>query len=519
MFKRLATLFFLLMASASAALINSHPFFYPDTSNYVRDPDFAVVYFLGKRFATSWTQERTLQGAEHPTRDAIADRNIPLNSPFDKAVLAGRSIYYGALLYLGHVTSYFWLTVFAQALVFLYLSHTFMTKCLQLSFASFACATLIVLLATPVSFFISFLMPDIFASFLILGTIIVVGFWDVLKLRDRIFVSTIILYSALTHTSHLLLLVCLTLLFSCVSFIVEGRAILSSSTPRRAMILFALVVAGVLGGRAFSYGVRYTIGVDPIQPPFLMARVIADGPGYQFLRKNCATKPYVICNYIDRLPTPSDPFLWSTNSGAGIFNVVDLATRRALSSEQYSFVYDVFRFDPIGVAISAIKNFVDQLLMVKLDEFFPDQPKLQYFAGKLPAIYFDELFHSYFISHNWNLAISTFYSSVYFLSFLSLVLTWAVWPLLRNQIKVPFQQRQWYCVLTIAVAATLINAAICGALSEPNPRYQTRIAWIPLFILVAMGARLWEALSGSPLLYPASWTKRKVIDGVERSAV
>src|SRR5262245_43028007 len=118
---KIAALFLLLMASAWPALVNGHPFFFPDTSNYVRCPDFTVVYFLGKKFATSWTQERTLQGVEHPSRDKIAgsDRNVGLNSPFDKAVLAGRSIYYGALLYVGHITSHFWLTVFVQALIFL----------------------------------------------------------------------------------------------------------------------------------------------------------------------------------------------------------------------------------------------------------------------------------------------------------------------------------------------------------------------------------------------------------------
>src|SRR5262245_49456121 len=102
MLKRLAALFLLLMASAWPALVNGHPF--PDTSNYVRGPDFTIVYFLGKQLATSWTQERTVQGVEHPSRDKIAgsERNVGFNSPFDKAVLAGRPIYYGATRFKMH---------------------------------------------------------------------------------------------------------------------------------------------------------------------------------------------------------------------------------------------------------------------------------------------------------------------------------------------------------------------------------------------------------------------------------
>ena len=36
-------------------VVNGQPFFYPDTSNYVRAPDAAVVWLFGERFATSWT--------------------------------------------------------------------------------------------------------------------------------------------------------------------------------------------------------------------------------------------------------------------------------------------------------------------------------------------------------------------------------------------------------------------------------------------------------------------------------
>jgi hypothetical protein len=48
------------------------------------------------------------------------------------------------------------------------------------------------------------------------------------------------------------------------------------------------------------------------------------------------------------------------------------------------------------------------------------------------------------------------------------------------------------CELAIPTAA---NAALCGALSGVFWRYQTRISWLPLFILLIVGAKLWPALS------------------------
>ena len=499
-FNRLTALFLLLMASAWVALVNGQPLFLADTTAYVRAPDFAVVYSLGSKFATSWTQERTLQKLEHPADNAITRSSVDttsLDSPYDKSVLAGRSIYYGALLYIGHLTGHLWLSVFAQAAIFLYLAYTLVIKCLRLSFFTFVCTTSALLVATPVSFFISFLMPDVFASFLIVATIILAGFWDRLETRDKIFVSAIILYAALAHTSHLLLLICLGLVFACVWYITERKTKLPGSSPKRAIVLFALIFFGFLGEMGFLYGVRLTVGIDPIRPPFVMARLIADGPGYQFLKKHCATKSYVVCNYLSRLPTPSSTFLWSDDPNEGVFRVADLARRRALSSEQTSFIFDVIRSDPIGTLTSSARNFLHQLVAISVDVFFTSQKELPFIKGKLPDAYFNGLLQSRIILHHWiSIPFNIWFSLIYFLSTIGMALTLAFWPFIqfKNKSKI-FPQPQWLYVVTISVTAILFNAAITGVLSEPVARYQTRISWIPLFIILLMIASLGEAFS------------------------
>jgi putative flippase GtrA len=511
-FNRIIALFLLLMASAWVALVNGQPLFMADSTAYVRGPDFAAVYFLGPKFATSWTQQRTLQGLErhqvHDQSNETQNRETGLNSPFDKAIMAGRSIYYGTLLYLSHLTSYLWLAVFAQAAVFLYLSYTLVFKCLRLSFFTFECVTLTILVATPLSFFISFLMPDVFASFLILGLATLVGFWSSLRLRDQAILFSIILYSALTHTSHLFLLIIVASIFALICFFTERKAAVFGSLRKRLIVMLALSLTGILGEFAFSYGAQHTIGTDPIRPPFVMARIIADGPGYQFLQKNCATKTYTVCKYVDRLPVSSDIFLWSTNPTEGVFNVADLPTRIALSSEQTSFLIDVFRFDPVSVITKAAKNFFRQFFMTGLDELFVDQQRLQSFKEKLPGSYFAELLRSRIVLRDWLLVpLNVWYSSIYFLSTLALLLTCAFWRWIRFQRKSEiFPQPQWTHMLTIVVVAIVSNAAICGILSEPAPRYQTRISWIPLFFLFLIAASLWETFSAA--MYEPEFSRR-----------
>ena len=410
------------------ALVNGQPLFNVDTTAYVRGADFAVVYFLGPKFATAWTQERTLQGVEpppqqHEVHGVKSGGEVSLNSPFDKSVMAGRSIYYGALLYLGYISSDFWLVVFTQAAIFLYLSYTLTIGCLRLSFVSFVCVTAITLIATPVSFFISVLMPDVFAGFLILSLVIIIGFWDSLKYRDRVILSCIILYSTLTHTSHLLLLIWIVAIVAMISLLVGRNAKPHRSVRNSIAVLFALSLAGIFGELAFSYGVRHTIGADPIRPPFLMARMIADGPGYKFLQENCAKKAYTVCKYIDRLPVSDGDFLWSESPTNGVFRVADLPTRRALSSEQTSFAIDVFRFDPMAVIASATRDFFRQFFKITLNSFFLNEEALKGFATSLPTSYFDAMTRSRIATRDGLLQIlTTLYVSTYLMSLVALLL-------------------------------------------------------------------------------------------------
>jgi putative flippase GtrA len=500
---RLIALCTLLIASAWVALINGQPLFHPDSTAYLRGPDFAVVYFLGNKFSTSWTQQRTLEGDQNSTRHETGEPAVQgstLNSPFDKIVLSGRSIYYGALLYLGHLTSSLWLSVFAQSAIFVYLSYTLVVTCLRFSVFTLLCLDLTVLAVTPLSFFVSNLMPDVFASFLILATIILLAFWNSIRLRERIVVSAILLYSALTHTSHLLLLLCLVIAF-CIVFIVKHRALLRGLFSVQGVVLIAVVLGAVLGEQAFLYGARLTIGADPIRPPFVMARLIADGPGYQFLKQNCATKTYVVCRYVDRFPITAPAFLWSTDPMKGVFSVADAATRSALSSEQTSFALDVMRFDPIGLIVNAGGNTIREYFSVGIDQFFLNQEQLQWAKGKLPTSYFEKLLHTHIVlndwMHNWiRTPVTIWYLSVYILSSLCLVLALAFWPIIQSRTKSSnFPQQQWFYALSIAITAIVFNAAICGVFSEPLQRYQTRISWIPSFLLLLLMANLWEVYS------------------------
>ena len=199
------------------------------------------------------------------TRESFSDAN-----PFGHGTCAteltlregslGRSInLLRRFLYLGQASSHFWLCVFAQAAIFLYLCHTFIVKCLRLPFPMFAAVISFILVATPVSFFISFMMPDVFASFLILSAIMIVAFWSELERVDKICISAILIFAVLTHASHLLLLFLVGSLCALICLIVRRKPGKTAAAP--VAVLFAIFFVGLLGEAVFSYATKFTVGV------------------------------------------------------------------------------------------------------------------------------------------------------------------------------------------------------------------------------------------------------------------
>src|SRR5262249_43155340 len=132
--------------------------------------------------------------------------------------------------------------------------------------------------------------------------------WDTLALRDRVEVALIAWWATASHATHLLLAAGLCLPVAAVLLLHRQR-------PHGAV---GRVVAIVLGAalaqvalHTYLYGKPSLSGKD--RPPFLLARVIADGPGRSYLRQHCGELKLAICDYVERLPDNFGDFLWAPN--------------------------------------------------------------------------------------------------------------------------------------------------------------------------------------------------------------
>src|SRR5580692_10246851 len=92
------------------ALTNGQPFFYADTTAYVRGADLAISKVLGSRFLTDWAtdQRRIIEPQTSVSAPDLPRPSADERKSARRVVLAGRSIIYGALLYFGEVLGGMW---------------------------------------------------------------------------------------------------------------------------------------------------------------------------------------------------------------------------------------------------------------------------------------------------------------------------------------------------------------------------------------------------------------------------
>ena len=236
-------------------------------------------------------------------------------------------------------------------------------------------------------------------------------------------------------------------------------------------MLFGILVA-FAGDAAFIMATKRAFGVAPIRPPFLTARVIADGPGDAYLQANCPSSGFIVCRFINRLPiSNSDIFLWSPDPArGGVFTPADPEIRRALSAEQFRFVVAVLRYDPIGELSAMARNTVDESLRVSVLDFNLNSQDKNEFQQELPPRYLAVAERT----RSWRDTMPLALMSAIILIVLLLSGAYLVWALLLRGHR-SADDNHLKRLAVIVILGILVNAFVCGAMSEPvRPLSSTR---------------------------------------------
>lgn len=319
-------------------------------------------------------------------------------------------------------------------------------------------------LVSSLSWFVSLVMPDILGALLYLCAYLLVFARERLSRIDCVALGVIAWWSATSHATHLILLagLCVLLVLLRVLWRQEMRG-------RRRGILelagIALLAAGAqLALNFYLYG-QPSLNGD--RPPFLMARLIADGPGRWYLEQHCPQTNLVICDFVHDLPDDSDAFIWAED---GIWQNVDDDVRKRMLQEELPFVLATLRAYPRAQLLISARNSRDQLRAIGLYDLDASDYVLSEFDKTFPGGK-----HRYLDGRQAkNLMPLDFFSSLQKWAVLASLAVIAAFMVVLWRQK-PFRLLGLGVVIVSVVAA---NAFVTGALSTVEDRYESRVIWL-----------------------------------------
>jgi hypothetical protein len=385
---------------------------------------------------------------------------------------------YGPLLHLFHWRLTLWLPMAAQALMVSWL--LWLTQRVLRGGAS---ARLHLLVAagtaalTTAPFTVVLLMPDVFAPAVLLALLLLGFARDALSRAEAWGLALLAALGIAAHLSHLPMAAAIALLV-----LLMTRRI---APALRVASPIAAAVAILLGTNLWGHG---RLALSPHGATFLLARLQADGPAAEVIRRRCPEAGWYLCAFTEHLPMDSDQFLWAPDSPVN--RAPDGSARflggAMLSPEAGAILAETFRTLPVEVGVAMLRNTIRQLLMAdagdtllpdqalrpRIAEAFPPREITAYDAARQPRGELRGLAEPLRWPHRLVLLAGTFAALI------------ACWRAARMR-----DLRRFGLILGVLVGVTA-NAVAAGALSGPHPRYEARILWlVPVIAILAWPAR------------------------------
>jgi hypothetical protein len=342
-------------------------------------------------------------------------------------------------------------------------------------------------LLTSLGWFVSLIMPDILGPVLYLCIYLIVFARETLSRVERVAIFVIAWWAVASHATHLMVAAGLWVLLAAQLIFLRRQ---SMHRRMKAVVEVGMIVLLAAAAQLALHGYLYgepTLNGD--RPPFLMARIIADGPGRWYLERHCGEVKFVLCDHLNNLPDNADEFLWGAD---GVWQNADEATEKRIRQEEIPFVLATLRTYPREQLFKSASNFFRQLKVFGLELFDRNDWMLGEFDGVFPGQR-----QRYMQSRQDRNALDPA------LEFFTSVQNWTV--IMSLVVIGVFIPRMWcrrsyrLIGLSVVIFSTIIaNAFVMGTLSMVEDRHQSRVIWlVPLLagVLVLDWCENWKSQS------------------------
>lgn len=320
-------------------------------------------------------------------------------------------------------------------------------------------------------------LPDILAPLMVLSLYLVGFHLDALDRPRRLGLIAVAVLAATSHASHLALAGGLAV---CVLLArLAGRFVRAEIRPRweTPALAFALSLALIVASNFARTGEAF---LSRSGPAFVLGRLMQDGIVKRLLDDTCPASGYRLCAHKDNLPRTANDWLWS-----GDTPFWEMGAFEGTAEESRRIIADSLRRYPLLHLETAALNTAKQFLLFTTGDGIVPQHDilapifLQYLPGQLAA-YLAARQQNRLIDFAW---INPPHVAVGALSILALAV------LMAGSARPPWGDR--FLLPAFLLSALIGNAFICGALSNPHDRYQSRLIWAAGFaaLLLAVGRR------------------------------
>lgn len=409
--------------------------------------------------------------------------------PFTGHVPVFRTVSYTMMTIFGVMAGTLWTVVAVQSLLLAWLLHEIVD-----AFAPWRARVALVPLVVPLAFltalpwFAGQIMADAFTGVLVLGMAALAFGPAWIGRSRRVAMALVLVLATGVHTSHIAIGGGLVVVFLALRWL----AVLPGWRWASARVgLPILVVAGgaVLAAMA-NWSLTGRVFISQSTGNLLLARIVQDGIAKKYLDIVCPQGVTLrLCPYRDRLPKTANAFLWFPGT---FYRIGGWAPE--VQEESNRIVSESLRLLPWEHVKAAAALTWDQLLMVKtgdgvirLDTIHADDKvELNPFMPKVIGQHYPQDMPAYWASEQRRGIDFTIINRIQVpLAFAGYLLAPAVlvWAYRRRD-------RLAAGLALTVVLGILGNAFVCGALSNPNDRYQARIAWTALLAAGIGAARL-----------------------------
>jgi hypothetical protein len=389
-----------------------------------------------------------------------------LARPFEATLLMGRSAIYGAFLLIG-IEYDFWPNVIMQGALVAWLVLVTL-RVHGLGGRPWLAAAILVGLCifTGLPWYAAQLMPDILLPIFVLGMALLAFHADALRRWET---AIIVVAMAAAVASHMSILA---LALGIVALLAAARALgVRVRLPRPALALPAGAVAGgVLLALLSNFAIAGQLTFTPGGFNFVFGRLVQDGIVDRYLADHCPDPAIRLCDYRAELPQTANEWLWAQKSP-----IDKLGGLEEFEPEARRIVIESLALYPVMHLKTAMVALVKQFTAFATGDgltpwnWYTQLTFEQYAPGALPD-YLAARQRTSSFDFTW---INLIHVPVQALAIAALPFIIVARP-----------GRRIAALAMLLLVALVGNAAICGVLSSPHDRYQSRLAWLAALVVV-----------------------------------